>query len=264
MSVKIGHASVDENGKATGGKAGDQTKREVCIGAWYDGKWDYLLRPKTAELAEKSAQFMEEICKNDNIGYDQGQRNALYKEAVKVGFKASKLPPCECDCSAGVHTSAIAGGANLKYGSNGLTTRTMVKAFRESGDYEVIDIKQNPKYSTDDYLKRGDTLVKEGSHTLIVLEDGAKVAKKVIEVSIDPAKSFDRKLKGVYKTTSDLHLRSGAGSNKTSITIIPKGTKVECCGHYTEVSGTKWVFADVTINGVNYVGFSSSRYLKLS
>ena len=29
--IKIGHASIDENGKITGGKAGDQTGKEVCI-----------------------------------------------------------------------------------------------------------------------------------------------------------------------------------------------------------------------------------------
>ena len=34
MAVKIGHASIDENGKAAGGKAGDQTGREVCVRDW--------------------------------------------------------------------------------------------------------------------------------------------------------------------------------------------------------------------------------------
>ena len=31
MAVKIGHASIDENGKAQGGAAGDQTKKEVNV-----------------------------------------------------------------------------------------------------------------------------------------------------------------------------------------------------------------------------------------
>ena len=30
MSVLIGHASMDEQGGAAGGKGGDQTGREVC------------------------------------------------------------------------------------------------------------------------------------------------------------------------------------------------------------------------------------------
>ena len=35
MSVKIGHASIDENNKASGGKSGDQTGKEICIRNWY-------------------------------------------------------------------------------------------------------------------------------------------------------------------------------------------------------------------------------------
>ena len=30
MAVRIGHASIEENGRATGGKAGDQTGKEAC------------------------------------------------------------------------------------------------------------------------------------------------------------------------------------------------------------------------------------------
>ena len=36
MSVKIGHASIDERGKARGGAAGDQTGREVYTRNWYN------------------------------------------------------------------------------------------------------------------------------------------------------------------------------------------------------------------------------------
>ena len=36
MAVKIGHASIDERGKISGGKAGDQTGKEVCIRDWYN------------------------------------------------------------------------------------------------------------------------------------------------------------------------------------------------------------------------------------
>ena len=35
MSVKIGSARIDENGRAKGGKAGDQTGREVSTQSWY-------------------------------------------------------------------------------------------------------------------------------------------------------------------------------------------------------------------------------------
>ena len=180
MTVKIGHASIDEKGKIAGGQAGDQTKKELCVREYYNMKHNIVLRPKKATLAEKAAKACEEACANDNIGYDQNQRNTLRTEAEKVKYKLSKIKTkCETDCSALQTVCAIAGGANIKYGTNGPTTSTMRKVFKDSGDYEVLTAK---KYLTNsDYLLRGDVLVKEGSHTVIVLSDGAKV-KKVEEV----------------------------------------------------------------------------------
>ena len=181
MSVKIGHASIDENGKASGGNAGDSTKKEVCVRSWYNGGWHTVLRPKNSNLAEKSAIACENACANDKIGYDQYQRNTLYTKAKAVGFDIAKIiDSCETDCSALMHVCAIAGGANLSYGSNGFTTRNMVSGFYNSGDYEKLT---ESKYLTSDqYLKRGDILVKTG-HTAMVLENGSKagVSEPVIK-----------------------------------------------------------------------------------
>lgn len=172
MAIKIGHASGDENGKLKGGAAGDQTGKEVCIREWYARGWNVVLRPKKADLAEKAARFVEAACANNNIGYDQNQRNTLYKQAKANNFDASKINvKCECDCSSLMHVAAIAGGANLKYGSNGYTTRDMVEAYVASGDYEKLTAS---KYlSSGKYLRRGDVLVKENGHTAIALENGS-------------------------------------------------------------------------------------------
>lgn len=174
MAIKIGHSSIDENGKARGGAAGDQTKKEVCTRTYFKASWDAVLRPKTAALAEKSAKFVEDACNNDNIGYDQGQRNTLHTQAKAVGFDASKIiVKCECDCSSLMNVATIAGGANLVYGSNGFTTRTMVDRLVASGDYEKLT---DSKYLTsDEYLKRGDILVNIGSHTVMALGNGSGV-----------------------------------------------------------------------------------------
>ena len=174
MAIKIGHASKDENSKYKNGVAGDQTGKEVCIRTWYNKPWGVVLRPKSATLAEKSAVACEQACANAKIGYDQHQRNTLYKKALAVDFDLSKITTaCECDCSALMHVCALAGGANIPYGSNGATTSTMKSKFTVNGDYEVLN---NTKYLTSDaYLKRGDILVKAGSHTVMVLEDGAAV-----------------------------------------------------------------------------------------
>ena len=174
MAVRIGHASIDENGKANSGAAGDQTGKEVVIRSWYNKPWNVVLRPKRAELAEKSARACEAACANPNIGYDQYGRNTLHSKAKAVGFDLAAITePCECDCSSLMHVCAMAGGAKLSYGSNGYTTRTMVNAFVASGDYEKLT---DSKYlTTDTYLKRGDIPVKEGSHTVMVLDNGSAV-----------------------------------------------------------------------------------------
>ena len=183
MAVRIGHASIDENGKATGGAAGDQNSKEVLIRDWYNKPWNVLLRPVRPEVAEKSAVACEAACANPNIGYDQYGRNTLYTKAKAVGFDLSAIDTaCECDCSSLMHVCAIAGGANLTYGSNGHTTRTMAKEFVASGDYEKFT---DSKYlNSDKYLKRGDILVKEGSHTVMVLSNGAEVAPVASEEPI--------------------------------------------------------------------------------
>lgn len=182
MAVKIGHASIGENGKATGGAVGDQTGKEVCTRNWYTKGWNVLLRPKSATLAELSARACEAACENPNIGYDQGGRNTLYTKAKAAGFDLSAVGACECDCSSLMHVCAIAGGANLTYSGNGYTTRSMVAAFIASGDYEKLT---DSRYlETDAYLKRGDILVKEGSHTVMVLSNGSAVTAAQIPTVI--------------------------------------------------------------------------------
>jgi peptidoglycan hydrolase-like protein with peptidoglycan-binding domain len=108
--VKIGSSSKDENGSYRGGQAGDQTSEEVWIQDWYPG-WNYVIRPKDANVAERMARECENACNNDYIGYDQWQRNSLYTEAKKVGLDLSKITtPCECDCSSLVSICCICAG----------------------------------------------------------------------------------------------------------------------------------------------------------
>lgn len=76
------------------------------------------------------------------------------------------------------------------------------------------------------------------------------------------ADKFNKSLAGTYKTTANLYMRHGAGTNKKSMVVIPNGTKVKCYGYYSVSNGVKWLYIQVTIDGVQYTGFSSSAYLK--
>ena len=110
MSVTIGHASIDERGKASGGRAGDQTGREVCTRGWYNKGWRYCLRPKSASVAERMAKACEQGCANNKIGYDQSQRNSLHYYAKRCGYNLAIInTKCETDCSAFMTVCALAG-----------------------------------------------------------------------------------------------------------------------------------------------------------
>lgn len=86
MAVKVGSARIDENGRAHGGKAGDQTGKELSVQSWYrHSKGWRVLRCTDSAKAEKIAAAMEAACRNRNIGYDQYERLTLYNLAKAVG-----------------------------------------------------------------------------------------------------------------------------------------------------------------------------------
>lgn len=173
MAVKIGSARIDENGRAHGGQAGDQTGKEVSTQNWYlNSKGWRVYRAKNPAVAEKIGQCMERACANNAIGYDQYQRNTLYKEAEKVGFDVSKVTtPCETDCSALVRVCcAYAGILGLP---EGFRTGNMPTNLAKTGAFTELTGSKYQEQST--YLGRGDILVtKTSGHTVVVLSNGSK------------------------------------------------------------------------------------------
>lgn len=80
----------------------------------------------------------------------------------------------------------------------------------------------------------------------------------------EAAKSLDKSLAGTYTVTAarGLHIRKGAGTGKSSMAVLPKGTKVRNYGYYTKVGNVKWLYVQVVHNGATYTGFSSIEYLR--
>ncbi|MBO5743455.1 MAG: hypothetical protein J6R68_04150 [Clostridia bacterium] len=171
MSVKIGHASIDENKKAHGGKAGDQTGKEVFTRSWYSHPWVYVIRAKDSKAREKIAKAMEQACANNNIGYDQYQRTTLFTLAKEKAWDISKVATkCECDCSSLVAVCVNAAGISV---SKDIYTGNQKSALANTGKF---DIYTDAKYTKSDaYLMRGDILLGNG-HTAIVLSNGEKVS----------------------------------------------------------------------------------------
>lgn len=247
MSIKIGHASIDERNKSKGGSAGDQTGKEVTTRTWYSKPWTFVLRCKDEAKAELMAQACEQGCANNHIGYDQNQRNTLNTQAKKVGYKLNKIATnCECDCSSFMSVCAQAAGINIPYNNgNAPTTSTMRNAFTSTGMFEVLT---SSKYLTSDaYLKRGDILVKPGSHTVMALENGSKIStgsntaststsstKSIIATGQQHAINFT----GVKIAVDGI---VGPDTNKMKVRVLQRGLNLDYGNSITEdgIVGTK-------------------------
>lgn len=118
------------------------------------------------------AQACEAAAANDNIGYNQAKRNDLNTQARLVLYDLARIKtPTSCDCSSLMTVCAQAAGIAVPYTSgNAPTTRTMRYAFKATGMFDVLT--ESAYLTTDAYLKRGDILVSEGRHTVMVLENG--------------------------------------------------------------------------------------------
>lgn len=76
----------------------------------------------------------------------------------------------------------------------------------------------------------------------------------------EPARSKDKKYAKKYKVVAvdGLNLRTGAGSKKSIVTVIPKDSEVVCHGYYTNVGSDAWLFVQYG----KYTGFVSKKHLK--
>lgn len=182
MPVKVGSASIDENGKAHGGKAGNQSGRELKEQNWYLHKKGWrVFRAKNYSQAAMIAQDMRYAIANKHIGYDQYERNTLYNVAKSVGFNCSKVTKnCETDCSALVRVCcAFAGITGLPAD---FRTGNMAGNLLKTGAF--VELKGSKYTNSSAYLKVGDILVTASpGHTVVVLTNGSKAEANVTETS---------------------------------------------------------------------------------
>lgn len=166
MNVNIVHASINELGKATGGKLGDQTGKEVCTRSWYNKDWDCVVRPKTTKLRNQIAKIGIALAKNNKIGYDQNNRLTLYNQLKANNFDYKKVTkPCACDCSSFVSVIVNCCGIRVNPSS---TTRNLKQNLLATGEFKVLTVAKYTKQKEN--LKKGDILIKTGNHTVIVCE----------------------------------------------------------------------------------------------
>lgn len=158
----IGSARHDESGKYSGGRNGDQDGTEVSTQEYYPhSKGWYVLRLISAEFAGKLAAAMDAACHNDNIGYDQNDRN-LIKYVKKYGSLSKIAVKCDTDCSDLVRACVYqATGTD----PGDFYTGNEVSVLTKTGLFEAAK-----EVTKDTVLFNGDILVtKTKGHTVIVV-----------------------------------------------------------------------------------------------
>lgn len=253
MAIKCAWASQSEHGTANG-KAGDQTKKEVKIGKWYQFGQNVIIRPKTQTMANKIASNAKAIAENNNIGYSQqgaAHRLSMYKAWEKIGI--TKTPAhiktkCNCDCSSMVAACCISAGAKI---SPDCWTGNLRSACQKTGKFNIL---LDSKYlKSDDYLKKGDIILNEKSHVIVALENGSKVAVKKTTKSSSTSKSSKTGKSGKTATKKAELLGSGRVIARTGLNIrnkaslsgkivggLMRGTGVSCYGKKKEGTRTWW------------------------
>lgn len=239
MAVKVGSARIDERGRASGGKAGDQTGKEVCIENWYKHSlgW-YVIRAKSATVREKIAQDMEWACVNPNIGYDQGQNMTLWTVASKVGFNCKKVKtPCETDCARLTRVCVKYAGVNVP----DYYTGNEVQVLKGTGAFQILTA---AKYcNSSDYLLRGDILVtRTKGHTVVVLTNGAKAVapKPTPTPAPKPTPAPATKVKFTYQVRAG-GKKYSTGKRGKAITDIAIKVNKGALKYRVHVKGGKWL-----------------------
>ena len=85
------------------------------------------------------------------------------------------------------------------------------------------------------------------------LEGTAKPSAQTLQVAQRKSAAFNK----AYKTTADLNMRSGAGTDFPVLTTLPHGAAFRCYGFYNMVGSTVWLFGEAAGNK----GYCSKAYL---
>lgn len=190
------HCSKDERGQYTGGAAGDQTGQECVKRAWYSNPWTCLLRHSTA--GPKIAELAEQAAANNNIGYDQNERQTFYNALQLVSYLPANIStPCEADCSSFVCSIIKAAGhilndARLQNVNPFNTTHTMRQALLAAGFVEV-----NTNLASEAGAIAGDIWLNDSMHTAIEAANSAAATQQALQQAVQTAQSTVQQAKAL-------------------------------------------------------------------
>lgn len=250
--MKSAWASIDENGRTHGGKAGNQGS-ELKTGPYYNFGQKYIIRAKDAKIAYAIAAAAYTMAINKCIGYDQLQRETLYIVAQRVKWVAAAIKTlCECDCSelAVVSINCAVKKALIRadtYSGN------IVERCKATGLFEIIKITESTT------VKQGDIIVAPGHHVIIAIGTLQTPAATSKPATSAPALWAVGK---TYTCRENMNVRTGAGTsyrkkkvsevtadarkhcvNKSAnaYAVLKAGTRVTCKAVKKQSNGYVWL-----------------------
>lgn len=248
----ISNCGHDENGRYSGGKAGDQTGTEWAVIPYYVRPWDCVLRHPKATVQNKIAYMAKAAALNNLIGYDQNERTTFWYHLKASNYDPAQITiACEADCSSGVAaivkaTGCVLGDDEMASVSIDCWTGNLKSVLRGVG-FQVLT---GDKYTKSaDYLLPGDILLNEAHHVAINLDKGSKVSASGGATNnsgnTNSGSTVNTTVKWSGTTTKAVVPRTWAGEeygSLKSVRSIPKNATVGVCDTIKDKNKKDWYF----------------------
>lgn len=181
MTRYMAAARIDERGRISGGKDGDQTGTEVMVQKYNNFNINCVLRYEGSDkyhIRNRIVRAGVALANNNNIGYNQLRRTTSFKEMKAHGWKLSnisKMGLCATDCSELVAIAVNVGFLAEKMPSWNYTgnEKSNLKQLGFRDITGAIDLR------TGEGLQAGDILLNEHSHTAIYVGTSKKGSRYV-------------------------------------------------------------------------------------
>lgn len=99
-------------------------------------------------------------------------------------------------------------------------------------------------------------------HVNYILNFGVSTANTTRIMATEKAMEHSDALSGSFVTTANLFLRNGAGTDRKSLNLMPKGATVENYGYFTTRGNVRWYYVNYSVGNTMYTGFCHGGYLR--
>lgn len=203
----ISNCGHDERWSYTGGAAGDNNGTEWQLVGWYSYPWNVMLRYPDAKVRNWMGDQATAAAKNNNIGYDQWQRQTFWTNLADSDYDAAKITvKCEADCSSGVLAIAKAAGykfnieALKKINQNGYTGNE--EAILKAAGF--VAHRESKYLTSGEYLDNGDVLLNTQNHTAFNVTRGSKCDASAVSAPIAKPAPSDSNKKSIEQVAREV------------------------------------------------------------